>query len=354
MVKTKDKIKITNGVAGQLKGVLGIFFSLSTHLLFAQHDSLVFKNGDVMIGEIKSLDKGVLTIETSYSENDFTIEWSGIKEIYSVTRLLITFTDGSQINGTLRSEAGGKKIIVRNNEGGLTETTLDNIVYLKGLKSNFWGRMHGNIDLGLSVTKANHLVQYSVRSNASYLADRWVASIFYDDIRSTQDSVEATKRTETGASFTYILPKGWFTVVSLSTLSNTEQALDLRFTAKGGAGRYFVRTNKAYFSVGAGLSFNDETFTNGTAKRSSVEGYVGTKVNLFDIGDFSLLNDIFVYPSLTESGRWRVDFNLDTKYDLPHDFYVKFGITVNYDNRPAAVGKETDYVYVISLGWELN
>ena len=31
---------------------------------------------------------------------------------------------------------------------------------------------------------------------------------------------------------------------------------------------------------------------------------------------------------------------------------MKFGLTLNYDNRPAVVGKETDYVYVLSIGWE--
>ena len=31
----------------------------------AQKDSLVLKNGDVIVGEIKSMDKGVLTIETA-------------------------------------------------------------------------------------------------------------------------------------------------------------------------------------------------------------------------------------------------------------------------------------------------
>ena len=56
-----------------------IFFSLVS---YAQHDSLILKTGDVIVGEIKSLDKGVVTIETDYSKSDFTIEWSGIKEIY--------------------------------------------------------------------------------------------------------------------------------------------------------------------------------------------------------------------------------------------------------------------------------
>jgi hypothetical protein len=44
---------------------------------------------------------------------------------------------------------------------------------------------------------------------------------------------------------------------------------------------------------------------------------------------------------------------LNIKYDLPHDFYIKPGITVNYDNRPAITGRDWDYVFTFSIGWEL-
>ena len=332
--------------------ITAIAFIIAAHPAFSQHDSLILKNKDVIVGEIKSLDKGVLTIETGYSKSDFTVEWSGIKEIYSKTTFLVTLKDGSRINGAFRSDSLNK-IIITDNEGKKTETTLDNIVYLKGIKSSFWSRVHANIDAGLSITKANNLKQYNVRSGFGYLADKWLADVFYDDTRSSQDSVEDTKRTEAGASFTYFLPKDWYLLGALNTLKNTEQALKLRFTAKAGGGKYLIHTNKSYWGLGAGASFNNETFTNGTSGRSSMEGYLGTEINLFDIGDFSLLSNLYVYKSFTESGRWRSDFKLDTKYDLPHDFYIKFGITLNYDNQPAVAGKETDYVYVFSIGWSL-
>jgi surface polysaccharide O-acyltransferase-like enzyme len=51
-------------------------------------DSLVFKNNNYMTGEIKSMSKGVLNIETDYSKSDFTIEWVDIKEIYTKTRFV--------------------------------------------------------------------------------------------------------------------------------------------------------------------------------------------------------------------------------------------------------------------------
>jgi len=335
-----------------MHGITIVLFIIVAHPVFSQRDSLILKNKDVIVGEIKSLDKGVLTIETGYSKSDFTIEWSGIKEIYSKTTFLVTLKDGSRINGTFHSDSLNK-IIITDNEGKKTETTLENIVYLKGLKSSFWSRVHANIDAGLSISKANNLKQYNVRSGFGYLADKWLADVFYDDTRSSQDSVADTKRTEAGASFTYFLPKDWYLLAALNTLKNTEQALKLRFTGKLGGGKYVIHTNRSYWGIGAGGSYNNESFTNGTSARSSVEGYLGTEINLFDIGDFSLLSNLYVYKSFTESGRWRSDFKLDTKYDLPHDFYIKFGITLNYDNQPAVAGKETDYVYVFSIGWSL-
>jgi len=65
------------------------------------------------------------------------------------------------------------------------------------------------------------------------------------------------------------------------------------------------------------------------------------------MGDLSLPGNLFIYPSFTESGRWRTDFKIDSKYELPLDFYISMGLTLNYDNRPAVAGKETDYVYVL-------
>jgi hypothetical protein len=61
----------------QLLILLSIFFICSFSLL-AQKDSLVFTNGNHMTGEIKSMNKGVLVIETDYSDSEFKIEWEKI------------------------------------------------------------------------------------------------------------------------------------------------------------------------------------------------------------------------------------------------------------------------------------
>ena len=66
----------------------------------------------------------------------------------------------------------------------------------------------------------------------------------------------------------------------------------------------------------------------------------------------SLLTKIVVYPSITEKGRVRLDFNFDMKYDLPLDFYLQIGTTLNFDNQAVEGAPELDYVVQSTFGWK--
>ena len=209
------------------------------------------------------------------------------------------------------------------------------------------------VDLGFSFTRANHIRQGTTQIGAGYLGDTWSTDLFFNVFRSVQDSIAPTRRNEGGINYKFYLQHDWYLMTDINYLSNTEQALKARYTGKLGAGNFLIHSNHSYWGVGGGLSLNKESFTNGTASRSSAEVYGGTELNLFDTGDLSLLSTLYLYPSLTESGRFRSDFKVDTRYEFVSDFYIKFNLTLNYDNRPAIAGNEMDYVYGISVGWKL-
>lgn len=346
---------------------IGIAFSIQ-----AQTDSLILKNKDVIIGEIKSMDKGVLTIETDYSDSDFKISWDGIDQLFSNTNYLITLSNGKRYNGRIKSVNGEtieidtydpdnilsirKKKKVSGTEdigGGKIEVPITSIVYLNALDEGFWSRLSANIDLGWSLTKANNLRQFNVRSGLGYLADRWKANASYNSLRSNQDEVEPVKRTDADFTYNYFLPKDWFLLYNITFLSNTEQLIKLRTGNKVGLGKYLVHTNQTYFGFQAGVNLNNETYFDDTPSRNSGEAFVGAELNMYDIGDLSLLSQVVAYPSLTESGRFRTDFKLDVKYEFFSDFYVKLGTTMNYDNRPIEGATSLDYIFQTTVGWEL-
>ena len=86
--------------------------------------------------------------------------------------------------------------------------------------------------------------------------------------------------------------------------------------------------------------------------RNSAEAFAGLEINMYDIGDLSLLSSLVVYPSFTDEGRIRSDFMFDLKYDFPLDLYIKLGYTFNYDNQPAEGASDTDYLFQTTVGWD--
>ncbi len=318
----------------------------------AQTDSLLLDTNTVIIGEIKSLSKGVLTIETNYSDSDFTIEWLKIKKIYAQSVFLTSLVDGRRIVGSIKSKEDNS-LIITNREGVIeTEVPLSEIVSLQPVENGFWSRLDAAIDFGISFTKANNLKQFTFGTNLKYTEDKWSALINANMLRSTQDNAEDIRREDASFVFNYFLPKDWYLSPQVSFLSNTEQLLDLRTIVSMGVGNYIVNTNKMYWGVLTGLSYNNERFTNISGDQSSLEGILGTELNMFDIKDLSIITRLISYPSISDGGRWRVDWNFDLKYDLPLDFYVKTGITLNYDNRPTAGASNSDYYWKLAFGWE--
>ena len=67
-----------------------------------------------------------------------------------------------------------------------------------------------------------------------------------------------------------------------------------------------------------------------------------------------LLDDYIKDPDTTTvyyQKRKELNRVFDTKYDLPMDFYIKLGFTLNYDNQPVEGAPEADYVFSTGFGW---
>ncbi len=321
---------------------------------FAQTDSVWFSNGDLIVGEIKSMEEGVLIIETDYSDSDFKTDWNKVIRLKSTESFMISLDDGRRLNGNLFPVSGdSSKVLIRTEEEDVITDYLD-MVYINLVNKDLLGRLDASIDIGLTLTKANKLRQYTSRSYIGYTADTWSLSSLYNMVKSVRDSVDATKRTDANIDFKLFLKRDWFINISFDYLQNEEMDLKMRSNVKAGLGNYLIHNYKMSFGVSAGTAWLFENyFTASEESRNSAEAYLGFDINMFNTGDISILSAFYAYPSITERGRIRTDFNIDIKYDLPMDFYVKLGYTYNFDNQPVAGASGTDYIMQTSFGWEL-
>ncbi len=329
---------------------LGFLLSLSA---LAQKDTLVLTNGDQLIGDVKNLDRGILKFGTPYSSGDIKIKWKKVKSVKSVQKFLITGSDGDRYKIEGLNISTSNDSLALKDEHGFFNT--NEIVFIKLLKKDrFISRLNASLAFGYNFTKAKNLSQLSVAATLGYTSDYYSIVTKFNATRSNQDEVQEIQRTSGEMSFNYFLRRDYFLILQSEYLSNSEQKLKLRMTNKLGLGKYFIHNNRMFFGGNLGAAWNNEEYEDAVAEnRNSVEAFVALEVNFFDFNSFSLVSGITAYPSLTEKERLRADFNLDIKYDLPLDLFLKLGFNYNYDSKPAEGTSYDDYIIRTTLGWAL-
>lgn len=334
-----------------MKNTISLFLIFGGLLAYAQTDTLIFEDDQTIVGEIKSMDRGVVRIETEYSDSDFNIEWKKVKKIYTSTEFLITLEDGIKYFGPIHS-VSDSTVKISTVLGMSFEYPIIEVVYLSPLEKSFADRFDASIAFGLDIAKAQNLRSLTTRSSFGYKAERWKSKGSFNTLQSEQDETDRIERQDASLDFSYILKRRWYAVANMNTLSNTQLSLSYRINTLIGLGNYLVRTNFSYLRADVGLNRNQEKYSTETERTNSLEGYVGTEINLYDIGDLNLLFQLYGYPGLTQKDRFRSDMTFDMKYDLPLDFFITLGVSLNYDNQPAEGAEEVDYVISTSFGWE--
>jgi len=337
-----------------LKFFIPVIVLMNFKVSVAQSDTIHLHTGQRITGKFLEMKRNLVIFETDFTENDSEIKWDNIDKLKTTTRFLVTVNSGERYTGHLESVNDSIVRVVSEN-GEISSTPKNTIVHIRQIELKFWSRFNASLSVGYNFTKANNLSQYSVRSNLGYKAKRWLAFARYNQIISTQDDIDRTQRLDANFVYNHFLSNNWFVLGEANWLSNTAQNIDLRTLGKFGLGKYLKQTNSLYWGIQTGISFNNESFNTdlGKVTNNSTEAFFGTEVNLYDVGDINLLSRLVVYPSMTQSGRWRSDFNFDIKYDLPLDFYINLGVSLNYDNQPIDTGVETDYIFQTTVGWSL-
>lgn len=329
---------------------LVVFFTMQ---LSAQNDTLWVKNGNVLYGEIKSFSSGILTMETPYSDDDFTIDFDEVQKLIIERSCLIILAGGERLIGFLRSEAEGK-VSIYSTEGTRRGLDLQQITSVQVIRKNLWHRFSGYIDFGFNLTKANNQRQLNIDGGISYTGYKWLMNAKVSSLFANQDNVEQTERTSLDLQVNRLISDKWYILASGSFLSNTEQDLEARYGARLGAGRFMAINDRLLWGVATGINLNIESYVDQSLNKESTELFISSRFNMFDFKDLSLDTNIDFFPSLSERGRIRVDYNLNVKYDLPYDFYIKTSFQFNYDNQPPSTASDFDYILTTGFGWKFN
>jgi len=338
----------------------GKFFSSLILLSFCwtlglaqEPDSLMTKSGELITGEIQSLSRAVLTFETSYSDADFQIDWEEVERITTQGNYKIYDTEGKQFIGKLGPGGDCTDCLKIYNSNDTIIRKLLDIVVITEAQETFRDRLKLGIHLGYNYTKASRTQQFTSRSSAGFVGNKWDIASALNAYNTRLDST-STKRTDANINLRVSMRNNWYGFGNVDWLSSDEQQLDLRTTASTGVGNFVVRNADTYLYLFGGLTFNNEDFLGDEGVESqSFEGLIGGQLELFGFSDISLNSKLYAYPSLTEKQRIRTMFSLDLKWEFISDFELMAGFSLNYDSKPPGDTEKSDYVLSLTLGWSL-
>jgi len=315
---------------------------------YAQPDTVTTGTGEKIVGELKKVEKDIVTIETPYSDSDFKIKWEQVVAIDSTRQFMVETFDGRRLAGPLTTDVTKKTLQV-----GAVTITLAEISTIQPFERSFWSRFETAVDFGYSMTQANHAKQLTLGANLLYRDANKLDTVLANVFKSSQSNAPETQRWDLGNDFRYLLGDRWYANTSQDFLNSDEQSLDLRTTIGGGGGRYLLRSPSQYLAVGGGLAWTKEDYTDPAIDtQDSAEAYIGTEFMTEKLRITDLVTRFNYYPSLTIDDRYRINYTFDLDFNLPGDWYIRMSLFENYDSQPPAGLSKNDWGWSNAFGFK--
>lgn len=315
-------------------------------------DIVYLHNGDRITGEVKSLYRGKLEFKTDHMGTLF-IEWDDIQEIISDTGQAVELTNGQRFYGPLEKPENESMMSINTEQGKVGLNILD-VIGMYPVEAGFWDRLDIEASLGFSWDKGSNVGKYNLAFDTTYRLPKSITRAGFSTEITTQNEVDDTTRANAYTNHIIFMPQKKFRIYFGNLDHNDELGVDLRALAGAGYGWVPIRSQRNWFSLAAGLDINRETPQLGEAE-TNLEG-VGMltyEYYKYSSPERSFKVNFLVFPSITDFGRWRADFDTNFSFEIVDDFYWRLEFYANYDSDPISrEGASSDYGVTSSLGYK--
>jgi hypothetical protein len=316
-------------------------------------DKVFLDNGDVVTCEVKGLDRGLLKVKTD-PMSTIQIKWDHVVGVQSRQRFAIELDDGTRLFGILVEASGpGRLQVLAPFPMGTYEFDLERAVFIDELEAKVLDRLKGSLGLGFTFTKASEVGQLSLTFDLRSTTEEYEWSVDASTINTAQPGRETTNRSDLNVGYRRFLGHRWFALGGTSLQHNDELDLDLRARIDLGAGRYLVQSSEMLLSATTGASVNRELYS-GDEDSYNVEAFAGFDYAWFllDSPKLDLDTSVTLYPSLTNSGRVRLDADFRVRKEFAKDLFLSVKVYGDYDSEPPKSSSSVgDYGVVLSLDY---
>lgn len=317
-------------------------------------DIITLDNGDKLTCEIKELERGRLRCSTDAMGTVY-IKWEHIVHIDTDKTLEVEMESGQRYFGAIRPGETPAQISVTAGQASTNLATQD-VAFVKQIRPTFWGKLDGGIDFGAGYTQTDKQFDYTLSASSTYTGRTNSFQVSLSSaIRVREDETTNNRQTLGGQWFRQMRWQRWFSVVLVNFEHNEELNIDIRSTSGLGAGRYLVQTNRWTWNAFAAGLYSREQYIGEETGNNNLEAGLGTNLQVFTFGnnETDVNTSVIFLPSLSDTGRFRVQLNSKLKREFIRDLYFSVDLFETYDSRPPqeVVAKKNDFGVTMSFGW---
>jgi Protein of unknown function, DUF481 len=337
--------------------VLFVFHSIVSSASSREKTDVIYmQNGDKITCEIRSLEKGQLTVKPDYTDSTIVIDWTKVGHVESRQDFVVTDPRGEQYSGSI-AEAPQARLLAVVSASPVT-LPHESVIQIEPLGETFLRRLRGNIDLGLSLARSNAQKNLTLQGGLTYQSKEHLFSFDSDSQFTSQEKTSNTNETTVKTALYQQLRKSnWYGGVLANFLSSSEQQIALRSTLGVGLATRPIFTNRTNLNIIGGLGYtieNDAANTTSTARTKALDSAFAVQYSTFRFDSTTFDTTLWLYPSLTSPGRIRMTLNQDVYYKFLGDFYVRVSFYDNYDNQPVVGAPSNNLGGSTSLGWSFH
>jgi hypothetical protein len=314
-------------------------------------DVVTLANGDRLTGEVKSLDRGRLEFSTD-DAGTLYLEWDKLVSVVATRQVEVVTNDGRRFLGSLsRADARWISVVGPDSSAALQ---MSEVTIIRPIGTSFWRKLDGSVDFGFSYTRSSGVAQLNVNTDTVYRRPASQIRLTASLTATEQDDDEGRddRGTLEGSYLRYPW-REWFVVSAGRFDTNKSLGLELRSQVGVTTGPRLVNSNRAQLAIGAGLAVNDERGIDVESVRN-IEAILVLRTSFYTYDRPKTNLDVSVqyYPSLSNRGRHRVQFDADVKREFWKDLFVALNGYNTYDSRPPnAAYDRNDVGVVASIGW---
>lgn len=324
--------------------------------------TLVLKDGSSIAGELEKIHEGTVYFRTSFA-GVIEVPLDQVSGLDSLEAVNVRTAEGEVFQGPVRTEGGELEVA---SAAGTVRTGLDTVVAgwetggrdpivaareaeLEG-QLRKWTYMAG-VDISGSDGNSDDFAS-SIVAEAKLEGPSDRLSLYGSYKYKETDGVRAEDEQIGGIKYTNFFTEKWGWYVREELERDTFEGIDFRTTTAAGLTYRFIKRERLSLEGSAGITYRYESFTDAGVESDGSPGLdLGLDLN-WQFADWGrLVSSLSYTPSFDDFGQYLIQH--ESAVDIPlaksDKWFLRFGISNDYNSEPSGGRKELDTSYFARL-----